>query len=178
MLFVEQSHTVLHGRPFPLKGRFFANLFVHFIPIDHDFVNKNDAAVQRNSAGHESGNHDFDEDYARGEHYSDEEVFTNHGQTELHRAAQKGDLAMARSILESDPDQIHGKDRNGWQPLHEAVHSGHTELAKLLISHGADVNHKTSNGGTPLWWARGALELTHPLIVLLQDLGAEDGEGL
>merc|ERR1711862_797710 len=30
-----ESHSVLHGRPFPLKGRFFANLFVHFEPTGH-----------------------------------------------------------------------------------------------------------------------------------------------
>eukprot|EP01041_Mallomonas_annulata_P003565 gene3565-7091_t len=30
-----ESHTVIHGRPFPLKGKFFANIFVHFEPIDH-----------------------------------------------------------------------------------------------------------------------------------------------
>jgi hypothetical protein len=28
-----ESHSILHGRPFPLKGRYFANLFVHFEPI-------------------------------------------------------------------------------------------------------------------------------------------------
>ena len=27
-----ESHSVLHGRPFPLKGRYFANIFVHFKP--------------------------------------------------------------------------------------------------------------------------------------------------
>merc|ERR1712084_29174 len=27
-----ESHSVLHGRPFPLKGRFFANVFIHFAP--------------------------------------------------------------------------------------------------------------------------------------------------
>jgi hypothetical protein len=27
-----ESHSVIHGRPFPFKGRFFANLFVHFEP--------------------------------------------------------------------------------------------------------------------------------------------------
>merc|ERR1712029_137962 len=30
-----ESHSVLHGRPFPLKGRFYANLFVHFEPTGH-----------------------------------------------------------------------------------------------------------------------------------------------
>ena len=27
-----ESHTVIHGRPAPLRGRYFANLFVHFVP--------------------------------------------------------------------------------------------------------------------------------------------------
>jgi hypothetical protein len=30
-----ESHSVLHGRPFPLKGRFLANIFVHFEPVGH-----------------------------------------------------------------------------------------------------------------------------------------------
>jgi prolyl 4-hydroxylase len=25
-----ESHSVIHGRPFPMKGRFFANIFIHF----------------------------------------------------------------------------------------------------------------------------------------------------
>lgn len=28
-----ESHSVLHGRPFPLKGTYFANIFVHFKPL-------------------------------------------------------------------------------------------------------------------------------------------------
>lgn len=27
-----ESHSLLHGRPFPLKGRYFANIFIHFEP--------------------------------------------------------------------------------------------------------------------------------------------------
>jgi prolyl 4-hydroxylase len=27
-----ESHSILHGRPFPLKGRFYANIFIHFAP--------------------------------------------------------------------------------------------------------------------------------------------------
>lgn len=40
-----ESHTTLHGRPFPMKGRFYANVFVHFSPIDHDQENENDAKI-------------------------------------------------------------------------------------------------------------------------------------
>lgn len=28
-----ESHSVLHGRPFPMKGKYYANIFVHFKPI-------------------------------------------------------------------------------------------------------------------------------------------------
>lgn len=30
-----ESHSVIHGRPFPLKGKYVANLFVHFEPEGH-----------------------------------------------------------------------------------------------------------------------------------------------
>ncbi|KAJ8601950.1 hypothetical protein CTAYLR_004436 [Chrysophaeum taylorii] len=35
-----ESHTVLHGRPRPLRGKFFANVFIHFIPVDDDDANE------------------------------------------------------------------------------------------------------------------------------------------
>jgi prolyl 4-hydroxylase len=28
-----ESHSVIHGRPFPLQGRFYANVFLHFEPV-------------------------------------------------------------------------------------------------------------------------------------------------
>lgn len=33
-----ESHTVLHGRPFPMKGDMYANIFVHFKPVHHDEI--------------------------------------------------------------------------------------------------------------------------------------------
>jgi prolyl 4-hydroxylase len=30
-----ESHSVIHGRPFPLKGRYYANVFIHFEPTGH-----------------------------------------------------------------------------------------------------------------------------------------------
>lgn len=30
-----ESHSVIHGRPYPLKGRYYANIFVHFEPSGH-----------------------------------------------------------------------------------------------------------------------------------------------
>lgn len=28
-----ESHSVIHGRPFPLKGRFMANIFIRTLPL-------------------------------------------------------------------------------------------------------------------------------------------------
>jgi prolyl 4-hydroxylase len=30
-----ESHSIIHGRPFPMKGRFYANIFIHFEPVGH-----------------------------------------------------------------------------------------------------------------------------------------------
>ena len=43
-----ESHTVLHGRPFPLKGRFVANIFVHFEPEGHSQGRTNDSGEEGN----------------------------------------------------------------------------------------------------------------------------------
>lgn len=35
-----EGHSVVHGRPFPLKGRYFANVFVHFEPLGHTLLHE------------------------------------------------------------------------------------------------------------------------------------------
>ncbi len=164
---------MLHGRPAPLNGKFFANIFVHFIPTDHDDVNARDKKVQQNAAGHESFNHE-DWEFNEGGHYGDELM----GQTELHRACQKGDIAMVKSILNSDLDQLNARDSNGWQPIHEAVHGGHLDIVKFLVSKGAQVDERTNNGGTPLWWAKSTFRRGHAVITYLQEIGASDADDL
>lgn len=58
-----ESHSLLHGRPFPLKGRYFANVFIHFQPTGHhNNMNINGAdvneqytkSVERRQGGHEN----------------------------------------------------------------------------------------------------------------------------
>merc|ERR1712183_577891 len=62
-----ESHSVIHGRPFPMNGRYYANLFVHFEPNGHtrrhhnhetdageDVAKKYRDALSRGSGGHET----------------------------------------------------------------------------------------------------------------------------
>jgi len=55
-----ESHTVIHGRPTALKGRFYANLFVHFAPVDHEQMNEDDKKmiVKGNGIGSTDKLHD------------------------------------------------------------------------------------------------------------------------
>jgi prolyl 4-hydroxylase len=42
-MIIYESHSIIHGRPYPLNGQFYANCFFHFEPIgysDHYFHNK------------------------------------------------------------------------------------------------------------------------------------------
>lgn len=33
-----ESHSVIHGRPFPLKGEYYANVFCHFEPVEYSLI--------------------------------------------------------------------------------------------------------------------------------------------
>jgi len=51
-----ESHSLIHGRPFPLKGRFFANIFIHFEPTGNLIDSDGKVTAQKRSlAASESG---------------------------------------------------------------------------------------------------------------------------
>jgi prolyl 4-hydroxylase len=173
-----ESHTVLHGRPFPLNGSFYANVFIHFIPIDHDQMNAIDFKKLNpigNVGGHESANHE-NEDLEYDIFDTEREMEATGGQTPLHIAAADGDLKSVTDILDSGKIDINVRDDNGWQPLQEAIRSENIEVVKFLISRGADIGATTRGGGTALWWARTMFSEEHPIILYLESIGAPDIE--
>jgi len=91
-----------------------------------------------------------------------------------HEAAQNGDLDILETIAEVDKVELHVKDENGWQPLHEAVRSGHVDIVDFLLKNGGDVNERTNHGtgGSPLWWALESHSNGHEMIRFLKSLGA------
>jgi hypothetical protein len=70
-------------------------------------------------------------------------------QSELHRAANAGQIALLHSRLSQgmDPDV---RDQSQRTPLMEAVKTGQVEAVRLLLTAGADVNATSSTGRTPL----------------------------
>lgn len=97
------------------------------------------------------------------------------GTTELHEYASTGDIENARMLLDEDRDfYLNARDANGWQPIHEAVRSGHTDMVKFLVAEGADCLSKTIRGGTALWWAKQLLGEHHEIVEFLYSIGAPD----
>lgn len=196
-----ESHSVIHGRPFPLKGRFFANIFVHFEPTGHTLRHHNhktDAgsdvdqkyrdSLARGSGGHENEQNGLpayivpgtpEEAHWRASHpggqKSKQKSFTT-GSTPAHHAAQGGDLKTLKKEVSNMKELIHAKDSNGWQPIHEGARAGHLEVVKFLVENGADVNAMTHGdlGGTALYYAKKTFEDDHPIVAYLESIGGLD----
>ena len=143
-----ESHSVVHGRPFPLKGRYFANIFIHFQPVlGADFGSMPSYIIPGSPEAKK---------WERENRNSDDLSVT--GSTSIaHRAAQGGDVETLKDALLKDKALALAKDSNGWEPIHEASRGGHREVVELLLKNfGADVNSRTNfgDGGTPLYLAQ------------------------
>jgi len=168
-----ESASVLHGRPFPLKGRFYANVFVHFEPTghsrNHGFDPDNDEhyeSMQNIKGGfnHNGGlppyildgsleafqfrrTHPEEEWEPRWKYEADDEEGT--GSNGAHYAATVGNLEVLEHIIENPQhrkDMIHEHDENGWLPIHEAARNGHDGIIWTLVHHGVDINERTDFG--------------------------------
>jgi len=70
-------------------------------------------------------------------------------QTPIHMAARRGNLAIARVLLDGGAD-LEARDKKGETPLRRAVNCGHPEFVSLLLAHGADVNARDDAGKSML----------------------------
>mmetsp|Transcript_7159 Transcript_7159/g.8293 ORF Transcript_7159/g.8293 Transcript_7159/m.8293 type:complete len:475 (+) Transcript_7159:72-1496(+) len=192
-----ESHSVIHGRPFPLKGRYFANLFVHFEPTGHTLRHHNhetDAGEDvdrkyREANNRGSGGHEVDQDglpsyiiagtpeetHWRQSHPNGQKSkrkSSTTGSTVAHLAAQEGDIETLKIEVKKKKGIVHTRDKNGWMPIHEGARGGHLEVVKYLVNNGADINAiTTSGGGSALYYAKKKFEADHPMVTFLESLG-------
>lgn len=152
-----ESHSVIHGRPFPLKGRFYANAFLHFEPIgsldsDNISLNKNGAPpyIIPESIWEEEWKLDNPNGWA----------LLNNAMA----AVEAGDLRTLELIAHVRPEGLFEKDDNGWAPVHEAVRHGKLEVVKFLIEHGVSPNQSTGLPGGDKSQARIPIELALGLL--------------
>ncbi|NUM53271.1 MAG: ankyrin repeat domain-containing protein [Candidatus Hydrogenedentes bacterium] len=100
-------------------------------------------------------------------------------QQSIHDAGLKGDVALARRMLDAKPELLHARNTLGKTALHQSLTGGNDEIVTLLVERGADVNSKDNTGLTPLhvaaWWSvtgRAGILLDHGA-----DLAATDAFG-
>jgi len=192
-----ESHSVLHGRPFPLKGRFYANIFIHFEPVGHSLRHEAHEADRQAALGgkddHEGSGHEVDMSdglppyIVRGtveeerwfkshpnhnKNRSEKKTFTT-GSTPAHHAAQQGDAEALGEVIDKLGHLLNAKDGNGWTPLHEGARAGHEEVVKLLVDRGANINERTreGKGETALYWSIKENGEDHPVSQMLLELG-------
>lgn len=164
-LVLYESSTVLHGRPFPMVGRKYANIFVHFKPLDHDDMNEKDEESRR-LGGDEPLN-------IKRRHGGKTQTLVNKGE-KARVAAALGDLPLLQKLIAQDASLVHAADENKWQPLHEAIRDGNLEVVKYLISAGSDLKWKVNSGLTALAVARSLLSKNHEVINYLVSIGAPE----
>ncbi|MDR2729952.1 MAG: ankyrin repeat domain-containing protein, partial [Treponema sp.] len=95
--------------------------------------------------------------------------------TGLIRAADRGHVEIIRELLKTDI-RVNHINRIGWTALLEAVILGdggkrHTDVVRLLVDAGADVNLPDKDGVTPLTHARN--RKFFDIITILENSGAE-----
>ncbi len=66
------------------------------------------------------------------------------GSAPLHKAAGKGQLVVARYLLDHGA-RTQTASRDGYLPLHSAVMAGHKAMVELLLDRGAEVNARASS---------------------------------
>ena len=93
----------------------------------------------------------------------------------IHDAVENGDLAGVQAELDKGVD-VNVVDLGFFNlaPLHYAAGYGYKEIVELLIAEGADVDAKTTTGGTPLFNAAGShKEIVELLIAAGADVNAQ-----
>jgi ankyrin repeat protein len=74
---------------------------------------------------------------------------------DIHECCRTGNLVEFRRLLVLNID-VNQPDDSGYMPVHiasDARSVNHTEIVRLLIEHGADINVKNRVGHTPLYYA-------------------------
>merc|ERR1712238_174989 len=126
-----ESHSTIHGRPFPLKGRFVANIFVHFEPTGHTLRHHGpeadaDAEKHRDGGGHENDAHENGLPvYIKSDSVESDRWFKSHpngrkkkkaprqtGTNEAHKAAMDGNYSSLKTIAKLHSEKLTEKDSN------------------------------------------------------------------
>jgi ankyrin repeat protein len=97
--------------------------------------------------------------------------------SEIHIAAEKGDVAKLQEILKKRPDLVNSRAYlQKMTPLHSAIRAGKPEAVKFLIENGSNLDLKEDDGSTPLHLAafEGRKDFCEWLIAGKADVNSRD----
>ena len=164
-----------------MRGRFYANIFVHFEPTGTlAYAPDTDLAdIRLDEEGQRAIAQGLPPYFVLGSEWEGDWRSANprgweHHQVNVHTAANTANWEALKDVALHNIGALHEPDDNGWYPLHEAARGGHPEVAKFLLDAGADINKLTNqeNGSSPLALARYYHGDDHPLVAFLKYHGA------
>lgn len=180
-----ESHSLIHGRPFPLKGKYFANIFIHFQPTGK-LLHQRDTPVVTDVGdeglpiyilkGSPEEEHWLQQHPSKSQRMRVREspAAAATPLEQIAHAAATGDVDTIIEFASKEKHLLHQTDKNGWMPIHEAARGGHVDVVKLLVEHGADINSRThaGTGSTPMNLAVESHGLEHEIVEYFSSLGA------
>lgn len=180
-----ESGSLIHARPFPLKGKYFANIFIHFEPTgrplsdtDGSYLDDLDDFLPPYIMPNSPWAKEFAERNPHGwKRPSPSAPRQFSTPIDTHVAAAAGDVPRLEQIARTKKHTLHLKDENGWNSLHEAARGGHAEAAGLLVKYGADLNARTglkNNGQSALNIALEHHSAKAPIVRYLMSAGAQN----
>jgi prolyl 4-hydroxylase len=175
-----ESGSLIHGRPFALKGRYYANIFIHFEPTGrplHAEGNDWESSLDDFLPPYILPNSPWVKEWSRRNPSGWKQPSPSAAHVDSltgHSAAAQNNLEVLTQLAAENHRALTAKDRNGWSPIHESVRGGHLEALDFLVNNGADVNERTHHGTgvTPLNIALHTHDEDHPVTRYLKDMGA------
>jgi ankyrin repeat protein len=94
-------------------------------------------------------------------------------------AIEDNDSEALERLIQENPEVVHKEDHLGQTPLITACILGYIDMVKILITHGANINHQDEDGGAALHTAvfQGDFEIVEYLIEQGADVNIEPHDG-
>jgi ankyrin repeat protein len=97
---------------------------------------------------------------------------------DVFEVARKGTISQAEAIVQTNPKAFSVINENGFSPLILACYRGNNEVAKFIITQGADINAKSDMGSALMACiVKGNNEIAQFLIANKADLNLVDSQG-
>lgn len=170
-----ESHSVIHGRPYPLNGDFYANVFIHFEALgspkvqqsNGQLAKQNDLSLPPYIIPNSSWAPEWEEANPDGWMQVKDPVAMA-GQNNLNALRYLG--SVNASMLLDEDDHTSAK----WKPIHEAARMGFVDIVRYLIEElGANPNEPCAVTGfpTPLAIAKHFKGDDDPVVSYLESVG-------